>query len=237
MYLCKANAKVVIIIHFQKHFSNFLFKMIQFSNISTLIFDFGGVLINLDLPKCIMNFKQLGIQNIDSYLSKYGQKDFFLAFEKGQIGIEEFRNEIRKLSNKTLSNDQIDAAWCAFLCDIPDRKLEILTELKTKFRLVMLSNSNPLHINVSATSEFTKRGKKITDFFDATYFSYEMKMAKPDAEIFTQLLKEEGVEANHCLFLDDGIKNIERAAIQGIQTYHVNESDDLEFLLNANTFI
>ncbi len=211
--------------------------MKQFSNICTIIFDFGGVLINLDLPQCILNFKQLGIQNIDKYLSNFGQKDFFLAFEKGHIGIEEFRQEIRNFANLPLTDDQIDKAWCSFLCDIPDKKLEILAELKKKFRLVMLSNTNPLHINVSASAEFAKRGKTISDFFDATYYSYEMKMAKPDAEIFNKLLDDEHVKAHQCLFLDDGLKNIEQAAQLGIQTYHVTENEDLEFLLDPETFI
>lgn len=211
--------------------------MKQFSNISTIIFDFGGVLINLDLPQCILNFKQLGVRNIDKHLSNFGQKDFFLAFEKGYIGTEEFRQEIRKFANLPLKDSQIDEAWCSFLCDIPEKKLNILTELKKKFRLVMLSNTNPLHINVSAASEFAKRGKTISDFFDATYYSYEMKMAKPDAEIFIKLLEDEQVEPNQCLFLDDGLKNIEQATRLGIQAYHVKENEDLEFLLHPDTFI
>ena len=223
--------------HSAKILSYFFYKMKQFSNISTIIFDFGGVLINLDLPQCILNFKQLGIQNIDNYLSNFGQKDFFLDFEKGNIGTEKFREEIRKFETTALSNEQIDTAWCSFLCDIPDEKLEILTELKEKFRIVMLSNTNPLHIEVSAAGEFAKRGKTINDFFDACYFSYEMHMAKPDAEIFLKLLEDEQVRPNECLFLDDGLKNIEQAAKLGIQTYLVKEHEDLSFLLKDETFI
>ncbi len=210
--------------------------MKQFSNISTIIFDFGGVLINLDLPQCILNFKQLGIQNIETYLSNFGQKDFFLAFEKGQIGTEEFRTEIRKFATHPLSDEQIDNAWCSFLCDIPVEKLEILATLKKKFRVVMLSNTNPLHIEVSAASEFAKAGKTISDFFDACYFSYEMHMAKPDPEIFELLLATEQVDANQCLFLDDGLKNIEEAQKLGIQTYLVAPHEDLSFLLNNETW-
>ena len=211
--------------------------MKQFKNISTIIFDFGGVLINLDLAQCISNFKELGIQNIDSYLSNFGQKDFFLDFEKGKIGTEKFRQEIRKYETKPLTDEQIDTAWCSFLCDIPSEKLHLLTELKKKFRIVMLSNTNPLHIEVSAASEFAKVGKTITDFFDATYLSYEMHMAKPDAEIFLKLLEDEQVRANECLFLDDGLKNIEQASKLGIQTYLVKEHEDLSFLLKEETFI
>ena len=206
--------------------------MKDFSNITTLIFDFGGVLINLDLNQCILNLKKLGIENVEQYLSNFGQKDFFLQFEKGQIGTEQFRTEIRKLTTKTLTDADIDAAWCSFLCDIPLEKLDLLLELKKKFRILMLSNTNPLHIEVSAAAEFEKTGKNITDYFDKCYLSYELKMAKPDAEIFQALLHSEIVEASLCLFLDDGPKNIEQANKLGFQTYLVSANEDLSFLLD-----
>jgi glucose-1-phosphatase len=205
--------------------------MKQFSNITTLIFDLGGVLINLDLPQCIQKFKELGLQDFEQHLSLFGQKGFFMQFEKGQIGVDEFRNEIRKLAPNPLTDEQIDAAWCSFLCDIPNQKMEILLELKKKFRLLLLSNTNQLHIEVSASGEFARIEKKITDIFDKCYYSYEMGMAKPDLEIFEAILTDAGVKAEECLFLDDGPKNIEQAASLGIQTYLVDINEDLSFLL------
>jgi putative hydrolase of the HAD superfamily len=210
--------------------------MKQFSNISTLIFDLGGVLINLDLPQCIQNFKDLGLQNFEQHLSLFGQKGFFLQFEKGQISIPEFRAEIRKICPNPLSDAQIDAAWCSFLCDIPSQKMEMLLELKNKFRLLLLSNTNQLHIEVSTAGEFAKIGKKITDVFDKCYYSYAMRVAKPDAEIFEAVLADAGVTAHECLFLDDGPKNTEQAAKLGIQTYLVDINEDLSFLLDKKTW-
>lgn len=206
--------------------------MKEFSNISTLIFDFGGVLINLDLDQCILNLKKLGLENVEQYLSNFGQKDFFLQFEKGQIGTVIFREEIRKLTPKKLTDAEIDTAWCSFLCDIPSEKLEMLLQLRKKFRILMLSNTNPLHIEVSAASEFEKTGRKRSDYFDKCYLSYEMNMAKPDEEIFQAILDTEQVQPSECLFLDDGIKNIEKAKNMGFQTYLVNDNEDLSFLLN-----
>ena len=211
--------------------------MKQFNNISTLIFDFGGVLINLNIDRCIQNFKQLGLENFENLLSNFGQKDFFLKFEKGEIGVVEFRDEIRKLSKNNLRDEEIDAAWCSFLCDIPSEKLVLLFELKKRFRIVMLSNTNPLHIEVSAKKEFAKTNKTISDYFDACYLSYEMKMVKPNADIFEKLLKDEQVQANRCLFLDDGPKNIEQGKKMGFNTYLVDVEEDLSFLLAPNTFV
>jgi putative hydrolase of the HAD superfamily len=208
--------------------------MKQYNNISTLIFDLGGVIVDLDLAKCIQNFKELGLENIEQYLSNFGQKDFFMQFEKGQIGIPAFRNEIRKLAGTELSDAQIDKAWCSFLTQIPVEKLHLLSELKKKYRLLLLSNTNPLHIETAVAAEFSKTGKTMQDFFDKCYLSYEMGMVKPDVEIFEALLTDAQVKAEECLFLDDGKKNIDTAAALGIQTYWVKPNENLNFLLNID---
>lgn len=210
--------------------------MKQFSNITTLIFDMGGVLVNLDLNRCILNFKKLGLENFEQLMGHFGQKGFFLKFEKGEISIEQFRDEIRKLTKQSLTDAQIDYAWSSFLLDIPYQKLEMLLELKKSFRLLLLSNTNPLHIEFTVPIEFAKVGKSISEIFDKCYFSYEMGMAKPDAEIFEAVLTDAGISANECLFLDDGPKNIDQANKLGIQTYLVDPSEDLSFLLNSGTW-
>lgn len=208
--------------------------MKQYNNISTLIFDLGGVIVDLDLAKCIQNFKDLGLENIEQYLSNFGQKDFFMQFEKGQIGIPAFRNEIRKLAGTELSDAQIDKAWCSFLTQIPVEKLHLLSELKKKYRLLLLSNTNPLHIETAVAAEFSKTGKTMQDFFDKCYLSYEMGMVKPDVEIFEALLTDAQLKAEECLFLDDGKKNIDTAAALGIQTYWVKPNENLNFLLDID---
>lgn len=210
--------------------------MKQFNNISTLIFDFGGVLINLDLAQCIQNLNNLGLNNVEKYLSNFGQSDFFMKYEKGEIDTPEFRENIRNICTNAVTDEQIDSAWCSFLTNIPNEKLELLLKLKKKFRVILLSNTNPLHIEVSAASEFAKAGKTLYDFFDHAYLSYEMKMVKPTNEIFEKILELEQVPANECLFLDDGEKNILQAKKLGIQTYWVEPNENLDFLLDEDTF-
>ena len=207
--------------------------MILTENITTIIFDFGGVLINLDLDRCIQQFKALGVQNFEKNLSNFGQKGFFLQFEKGEIGVPEFCENVRKLAALPLTDQQIIDAWCLFLVDIPDYKIELLLELKKKYRLLLLSNTNPLHIDISAVNEFARFGLKLEDVFDKCYYSYEMKMAKPDAEIFEALLTDAGVKPEECLFLDDGQKNIDQATKLGIQSYLVDVKEDLKWLVSS----
>ena len=210
--------------------------MKHFKNITTLIFDFGGVLINLDINQCILNFKQLGLVNFEQYLNNFAQSGFFMQLEKGQISADQFRSEIRKLTPNRLTDADIDQAWCSFLVDIPEEKLEILIELRKKFRVVLLSNTNIIHFPNSVKTIFTNKGRKLSDYFERCNLSYEMKMAKPDKEIFENILATENVQANECLFLDDGLKNTLVAKELGIQTYLVNENEDLRFLINPETW-
>jgi len=210
--------------------------MKQFNNITTLIFDFGGVLINLDINQCILNFKHLGVVDVEQYLNNFAQSGFFMQLEKGQISAAEFRNEIRKLTPNELTDAQIDEAWCSFLLEVPEEKLEMLLELRKKFRVLLLSNTNIIHFPNSEKLLFTDKGRKLSEYFDRCYLSYEMKMAKPDLEIFKNILASENVQGNECLFLDDGLKNTLQAQKLGIQTYLVSEHEDLSFLLHPETW-
>ena len=210
--------------------------MKHFKNISTLIFDFGGVLVNLDRNRCIMNFKELGVDNIDHFLNDFAQQGVFMALEKGLISPEEFRVEIRKMTSKVLKDEEIDAAWCSFLVDVPSEKLDLLLKLRENFRIIMLSNTNSIHFPFAEESYLGHKAGEKSPYFHKYYLSFEMKMAKPDLEIFEALLDSEGIEANKCLFLDDGPKNIEQAKSLGLQTYLVSENENLDFLLNPETW-
>lgn len=202
-----------------------------FSKIDTIVFDFGGVIVNLDIEQCIRKINALGVVNVEQFLSNYGQKDFFLKFEKGEISTSEFRDSIRKMASAPLTDEQIDDAWCAFLVDIPKEKIEIIRELKKNFKLLLLSNTNPLHIEKSAVKALAPYNCSLNDLFDKCYLSYEMKMTKPNEDIFIRLLNDAGVNAENCLFLDDGPKNIETANKLGFQTYLVDPKESLDFLL------
>ena len=205
--------------------------MKHFNNISTLIFDFGGVLIDLDMNQSILNFKKLGVENVEEYLSNFGQSGFFMQLEKGEISAEEFRSEIRKMTPKVITDNEIDEAWNAFLVRIPAEKLDIVYELRKKYRVIMLSNTNAIHFPYAERTFFSHKNRSIDEYFDKCYRSYDMQMAKPDAEIFEAILSQEQVAANQCLLLDDGPKNIEQAKKLGIQTYFVDPKEDLSFLL------
>lgn len=202
----------------------------QINNISTLIFDLGGVIYNIDIQKGIDNFKKMGFIDADKYIGKFVHNGFFIQWEKGEISPENFRNQIRELSINPLTDKQIDDAWCSIMLDIPAERIELLVALRKKYRLLLLSNTNYIHINKSLPEELAKFGLTMDDLFDKCYYSYLMGAVKPNADIFEKLLLDALVKPEECLFLDDGEKNILTAQGLGFNTYQVTPGQSLDFL-------
>jgi putative hydrolase of the HAD superfamily len=211
--------------------------MIHFKNISALIFDFGGVLINLSRQRCIDSFRALGVRELEKYLDDFNQSGFFLELEQGKISPEQFRNEVRKLTDQTLTDEQIDQAFCSFLLDIPEEKLKLLLDLRKRFKIYLLSNTNLIHMNFCRAQHFHFNGYSMDDFFDKCYLSYELGLTKPDIRVFNAVIDDIGLAPQQCLFLDDGLKNIEQAQKTGLQTYWVKQEEDLSFLLQPGVFV
>ena len=210
--------------------------MPSFRNITTLIFDFGGVLMDLDKERCIQNFKDLGFPDVERYLGEFLQAGIFLDMEKGILDAPAFRSEIRKKVSCELSDEQIDEAWNSFLVGMPTEKLDMLLELKKKFKLLLLSNTNPIHMAYSQEIFMQHGGKPMSGYFHKRYLSYEMGLAKPDAAIFQKMVEDADLIPSECLFLDDGIKNIEEGSRIGFQTYLVSKNKNLGFLLEEETW-
>jgi glucose-1-phosphatase len=207
--------------------------MIQ--NINTILFDFGGVLVDLDKEACLDAFKKLGVRNLNEYISNYAQSGLFLQLEKGLISSGYFHDEVRKMSDKNISDEEIDNAWNTFLINIPEYKLDLLLELRKKYRVLLLSNTNTIHFNQKGKSEFEKQGLSLNNYFDKCYLSFELGMAKPDEEIFKHVLEHEKTKAQEILFLDDGEQNIEIAKKMGFTTYLVKEKEDFRPLFSNFT--
>lgn len=215
--------------------------MIDLNDIKVLIFDFGGVLINLNREASVRRFKSLGVNDADKLLNNYVQSGLFLKLESGMITPDEFRDGLRREYDlPELTDWEIDDALHEFLLDLPEEKLALLRHLKrnaynrngAKIRVVLLSNTNAIHFPVCKANLFEKDGYCMDDYFDCLYLSYEMKMSKPDDEIFLALLENENCKAHECYFLDDGAANIETARKLGFNTYLVSERENLNRLFD-----
>jgi len=202
------------------------------SNIKNIIFDFGGVLINLDYNRSYEAFQSLGIHNLESILSKTQQTGIFDEFEMGLISPQNFRNEMRKISDSSISNEEFDWAWNQILLDIPQSRLEKVLALKQHYRVFLLSNTNKIHydsylIDLQKINGF----KSFNDIFEKAYFSHEIKLKKPDAEIFEFVLTDAHIKPEETLFIDDTEKHILGAQKLGIQTHHLKEGQEITEIL------
>lgn len=194
--------------------------------IKNIIFDLGGVIVELDKQSCIDSFKSIGFNDFGRIINEYVQDGFFLDYEKGKIDSDEFREQIRKDISGNVSNEQIDKAMASFLPGIPKERLDAIYYYKSHYRVFLLSNTNPIAIDI-VKPMFEISGRKMEDYFEKMFLSYEMKLAKPDAEIFRKILSETGISPDETLFVDDSPANLISAENLGIKTAFITQQNNL----------
>lgn len=199
--------------------------------IKNLIIDLGGVIINLTRNRCIEAFEQLGVSNIrENIVNNYQHKDLFMQLELGHITAAEFRTGIRRLTQRPLTDAQIDAAWIAMLGDVPDYKLALLFELNKKYRTMLLSNTNEIHWEWIKRTVFTSGTRQLSDYFRSVYLSYELHMSKPEADIFEYVLEDASIRPEETLLIDDASPNCRTAESMGMFVYTAQPGEDWSHL-------
>lgn len=200
------------------------------SKIKNVIFDLGGVLVNLDFDSCLNAFRTAGFTDIDQQVCQFRGKGLFSQFEKGEITPEAFREAIRKQTSQSLTDRKIDDMWNLMLLDIPREKLELLLDLRGRYMVYLLSNTNKIHWDYACEHMFSYRGFRINDFFEETFLSFEMHQAKPDKKIYELMMKEANILPEETFFIDDSEDNCKAAGALGIQTRHYHIGEDLSLL-------
>jgi putative hydrolase of the HAD superfamily len=186
--------------------------------IKNIIFDWGGVLIHLDRQRCTEAFAEYGISVGDELTNPYGQRADLMNFERGLMSVEEFHNTVRQVYGQQLTDEQIDCAWNAILVGIPSYKLDTLLELKKRYRLFLLSNTNALHWK-EGRKQFDYKGYKAEDFFDQIFLSNEIHELKPSPESFRKVAQMAGIVPEETLFIDDLKESCKSAEALGFHTY------------------
>lgn len=201
------------------------------SEIKNIIFDLGGVIINLDIPKTIMEFNKLSSKPFESVYTQLQQSPLFDQFDKGEITETDFIEQLKSHLKPQVSSTQILDAWNAMLLDFPIHRLQLLNNLKTKYRLFLLSNTNESHINRFEADLQKQHGyKNLEPFFEKVYYSCRIGMRKPDAEIFDFVLQQHNLVANQTLFIDDSPQHVEGALKTGIRAYLLEKHKDISTL-------
>ena len=203
------------------------------NNLSTIIFDLGGVLINLDTSRSVKTFGKLSGLSNDEIYSKFLDDGWSYAFEKGEIDAATFRNEVRKSLGIEVSDSHIDQAWNEMLLDIPYSRLQMVADLRNKYQLFVLSNTNAIHVETfNRKVAASTNGGVITDYFDKVYYSNELGMRKPDTEIYSHIIEENNLNPQETLFIDDMENNIIGAQSVGLRTVHLSDQDYLTELFS-----
>jgi len=192
---------------------------------NNIIFDLGGVIINLSVPDTFAAFAKASGKSLDD-VSKYASHQVFLDYEKGLISDEEFRQSVKEMLDWKADAITFDSCWNAMLLDIPVERLRLLERLKKDYRIFLLSNTNEIHLRkFNEILNNTEGRSEMDHYFHKAYYSHRMKMRKPDKEIFEFVLNENQLNPKETLFLDDNVSNLEGAAQTGIQTFHVKNPD------------
>lgn len=193
----------------------------KMTKIKTIIFDFGDVFINLDKLGAMQNALNLfQLTALDSDMIKTNE-----LYEVGKISTSEFV-EFYKTNFSNIDETQLIDVWNSILKDFPIHRLEFLQNLaqQKKYKLILLSNTNHLHIDsVKATVPFFEDFKKC---FDVFYLSQEIHFRKPNNDIFEFVLAENNLIANECLFVDDTKDNTDTASAMGFHVWNIDETKE-----------
>ncbi len=188
-----------------------------------LLFDMGGVLINIDYHRTIKAFEALGINNFEEMYSQANQSGLFDAYEMGEISTFQFVNGLLDVLPKGCNANQVVHAWNAMLLDFPLARLNFLENLSKTHTLYMLSNTNELHVEKALRIVKEVTEKPLANYFTKIFWSHELGDRKPHGSAFEKVLSEINAKAEDVLFVDDSIQHVEGARSVGIESVHLKE--------------
>lgn len=199
--------------------------------IKNLLFDLGGVLLNIDFNKVKLAFEQLGINDFDKQFSQLTASSLFQNLETGNISNGEFYRTMLEQTGRDTSEDDIRNAWNAILLDFRKESMQFLIDNKNNYRLFLLSNTNDIHLKKLNEILLDELGEPDLDiYFEKAYYSQKVGMRKPNQDIFEYVLKDAGIRANETFFIDDSKPNIDTAARMGFKSHWLLPGERIEKL-------
>ena len=195
--------------------------------VKAIVFDMGGVLVDLYYDRAVSSFKAIGFEEVCDYLDPCHQKGIYGDMEAGIVSPDEFYSFVLSKCNPGTVKADIDACIKNFYEGPSKEKADYLHTLKDRgYKIYMLSNNNPIMMRICA-EDFRNAGIDLDDFFDELFISSSMKMLKPSQEIYLESIRRTGLKAEELLFIDDSPRNIEGARKAGMNAVDYVQGDSL----------
>ncbi len=200
-----------------------------------IIFDLGGVLLDIDYAKTEEAFNKLGYTRFTEMYNQFSANAVFENLETGKISPDSFYEHMLQASEHTVSKEQVTNAWNAMLLDFREPSLQFLEKLAKNHRLFLLSNTNAVHYEAFMKMYAAKfPNKDFHSYFSKAYYSHEIGLRKPGKEVFEFVTGDAGVDPGQTLFIDDSYNNIDGAKKAGLQAHLLLPSESIEKLLNGD---
>jgi glucose-1-phosphatase len=197
-------------------------EIIAGHTIRNIVFDFGGVICNIDFKLSELKFKELGFTGFNSSYSFEESEDVFRRIEGGRISIPDFIAVLKKHLRAGTTDEEVLLAWNAMIMDLPAHRVKLLEEIRKSYRIFILSNSNEIHYNKYLAGFNKNYGyASFGNLFEKTWFSFQIHLQKPTKEIFEYIIHDGGLKKEETLFIDDSFQHIEAAAAFGLKTFHL----------------
>ena len=201
--------------------------------IENIVFDLGGVMIDLDRARCVEEFHKIGFTEIDDLIDSYHPKGFLGRLERGDVTNDDFYDYVRRSAGRDIADDEIRRAFTSFLAGIPRYKLQMVrTQRERGFRTYALSNIFDVVFPFVRDVLFTQEGLQLDDYFEKAYLSYEMHELKPSPEIYRKMIEKSGMRPEATLFIDDNAENLHTAQELGFHVYMPRPREDFRFLFD-----
>lgn len=198
------------------------------NGVKNIIFDLGGVLLNIDPKKTIEAFGRLGMEQLIGDKGLSYDHDIFYLMEQGKVTPEEFRNGVRQLIPTEVADDQIDTAWTAMLLDFPANRVELVKNLRKKYKIYLFSNTNAIHVAKYQANFKSQHGFNVSSLFEIDFYSNEIGYRKPSPESFQEIIRLSGINPEDSVFIDDSLPNVEAAIGCGLKGYWLEPGQKIE---------
>jgi len=199
----------------------------QAPNFKNILFDLGGVILDINVQATLKRFYALGFPAELMDIHDSMSTDIYHKYGTGKLDTEQFRDQIRKVAGVEMTDQAFDEAWNAMLVRFPEERVKLLKVLSKRYNLYMLSNTSALHVKVFEQMYLETAGEPMQKVFKKIYYSHEIGWNKPDSEAWEYVIKDATIKPGETLFLDDNIHNIKASQELGFQAIHIHERTNL----------